>query len=55
MAPLLYRYDSDTNTAEAQTEVGHFALANGPTWSADGSKFYFTSSSSFHIREYDYD
>jgi sugar lactone lactonase YvrE len=55
ISPLLYRYDVETNTAVVQEEVGHFCLGNGPCWSLDGSKFYFTDSPTKEIREFDYD
>ena len=55
MAPLLYRYDNEKNSAIVQKDVGHHIVCNGPTWSLDGTKFYYTCSLSGQIREYDYD
>jgi sugar lactone lactonase YvrE len=36
-------------------EVGHVLISNGPTWSLDGSKFYFVCTIEGLIKEYDYD
>jgi sugar lactone lactonase YvrE len=55
ISPLLYRYDVEENKAIPQEEVGHFCLGNGPTWSLDGSKFYFSDTPSKELREFEYD
>ena len=36
-------------------EVGNVLCSNGPTWSLDGSKFYFVCTIQGIIKEYDYD
>ena len=55
MSPLLYSFDLNKKQAQIQTEVGHHICSNGLTWSLDGSKFYFTCSTSGEIREYSYE
>ena len=55
LAPLIYRFDVKNKKCVPQKSVGHHICTNGPTWSIDGTKFYFTCSTYGEIREYDYD
>lgn len=48
----LYRLDADATTAKL--DVG-FGISNGPAWSADDRRFYFSDSMDKAIYVYDYD
>ena len=51
----MYRFDIQNKSALVQNAIGHHVCSNGPTWSLDGKKFYFTCSANNEIREYNYD
>ena len=50
---LLYRFEE--GKANPVEEIGLHYWANGPTWSLDGEKFYYTCSETQTVRVYDYE
>ena len=59
LKPQLYRLDASADGSDAKTEVidsvGHVVCSNGPNFSPDAKKFYFTCSINNAVMQYDYD